>query len=133
VARLRPGLVQEHAILTAHSESDKVWSGAAPAVGAGPLLEVRDVVMQFGGLKALAGVDLAVRPGTIHGLIGPNGSGKSTMMNVLTGIYKPTGGSVALATAAGSQRLDGRTPSEIALAGVARTFQNVQLFREMTA
>ena len=90
--------------------------------------------MQFGGLKALNEVDLAVRPGTIHGLIGPNGSGKSTMMNVLTGIYKPTAGGVSLATGTdAARRLDGRTPSEIALSGVARTFQNVQLFREMTA
>jgi branched-chain amino acid transport system permease protein len=85
--------------------------------------------MQFGGLKALAGVDLDIRPGTIHGLIGPNGSGKSTMMNVLTGIYTPTSGSVALL----AQRIDSKTPSEIALGGVARTFQNVQLFHEMTA
>jgi ABC-type multidrug transport system fused ATPase/permease subunit len=61
--------------------------------GADPLLAINAIVMQFGGLKALAGVDLAVRPGTIHGLIGPNGSGKSTMMNVLTGIYTPTSGS----------------------------------------
>ncbi|MFE1597583.1 branched-chain amino acid ABC transporter ATP-binding protein/permease [Methylobacterium sp. ID0610] len=98
--------------------------------GADPLLKVEGVVMQFGGLKALAGVDLGIRPGTIHGLIGPNGSGKSTMMNVLTGIYRPTEGAVVLA---GESRLDGRTPSEIALSGVARTFQNVQLFREMTA
>ncbi|MGC5780172.1 ABC transporter permease subunit [Methylobacterium sp. NFXW15] len=100
--------------------------------GAEALLKVDQALMQFGGLKALAGVDLTVKPGTIHGLIGPNGSGKSTMMNVLTGIYKPTAGSVTLAVA-GGQRLDGRTPSEIALSGVARTFQNVQLFREMTA
>ncbi len=56
----------------------------------GPLLQVQQVVMQFGGLRALDRVDLAVMPGTIHGLIGPNGSGKSTMMNVLTGIYVPT-------------------------------------------
>lgn len=102
--------------------------------GADPLLKVERAVMQFGGLKALNEVDLAVRPGTIHGLIGPNGSGKSTMMNVLTGIYKPTAGSVSLATGTDAlKRLDGRTPSEIALSGVARTFQNVQLFREMTA
>jgi branched-chain amino acid transport system permease protein len=97
--------------------------------GADPLLKVDGAVMQFGGLKALAGVDLDVRPGTIHGLIGPNGSGKSTMMNVLTGIYTPTAGSVALL----GQRIDDKTPSEIALGGVARTFQNVQLFHEMTA
>ncbi|KAB0678994.1 ABC transporter permease subunit [Aureimonas leprariae] len=103
---------------------------AAPA---DPLLRVDAALMQFGGLKALAGVDLAVRPGTIHGLIGPNGSGKSTMMNVLTGIYVPTGGAVTLAGSTGPRRLDGLTPSRIAKAGVARTFQNVQLFREMTA
>jgi len=65
----------------------------------------------------------------VHGLIGPNGSGKSTMMNVLTGIYKPTAGKVEFAGAV----ISGRTPSEIALGGVARTFQNVQLFGEMTA
>ncbi len=76
--------------------------------------------MQFGGLKALAGVDLTVKPGTIHGLIGPNGSGKSTMMNVLTGIYKPTAAVRVTLAVAGGQRLDGRTPSEIALSGVAR-------------
>jgi branched-chain amino acid transport system permease protein len=97
--------------------------------GADPLLAINAIVMQFGGLTALAGVDLAVRPGTIHGLIGPNGSGKSTMMNVLTGIYTPTSGSVALING----RIDGKTPSAIALGGVARTFQNVQLFHEMTA
>ncbi|KQT55228.1 MULTISPECIES: ABC transporter permease subunit [unclassified Aureimonas] len=100
---------------------------------AGSLLKVDQALMQFGGLKALNNVDLDIRPGTIHGLIGPNGSGKSTMMNVLTGIYKPTGGTVTLAVAGGEKRLNGLTPSQIALSGVARTFQNVQLFREMTA
>jgi branched-chain amino acid transport system permease protein len=103
------------------------------AAGTGPILRVDQAVMQFGGLKALAGVDLNVEPGTIHGLIGPNGSGKSTMMNILTGIYKPTHGTVTLAVADSGRRLDGLKPSEIALSGVARTFQNVQLFREMTA
>jgi branched-chain amino acid transport system permease protein len=85
--------------------------------------------MQFGGLKALNEVDLHIRRGTIHGLIGPNGSGKSTMMNVLTGIYVPTAGSISFA----GQTLVGRTSSDIALSGIARTFQNVQLFGEMTA
>ena len=68
---------------------------AAPVVDKDrALLDVGQVIMQFGGLKALGGVDLVVKPGTIHGLIGPNGSGKSTMMNVLTGIYTPTAGEV---------------------------------------
>jgi branched-chain amino acid transport system permease protein len=93
------------------------------------LLSVDQILMQFGGLKALNQVNLDVKQGSVHGLIGPNGSGKSTMMNVLTGIYKPTAGAV---TFAGAQ-ISGRTPSEIALGGVARTFQNVQLFGEMTA
>ena len=93
------------------------------------LLRVEQALMQFGGLKALNQVDLNVTQGSVHGLIGPNGSGKSTMMNVLTGIYKPTAGKVEFAGAV----ISGRTPSEIALGGVARTFQNVQLFGEMTA
>ena len=93
------------------------------------LLDVEQVLMQFGGLKALNQVDMKVVQGSVHGLIGPNGSGKSTMMNVLTGIYKPTAGQVSFAGAV----ISGRTPSQIALGGVARTFQNVQLFGEMTA
>src|SRR5471032_3089979 len=92
------------------------------------LLNVDHVLMQFGGLKALNQVSLRVSQGSVHGLIGPNGSGKSTMMNVLTGIYQPTGGKVEFAGAV----ISGRTPSQIALGGVARTFQNVQLFGEMT-
>ena len=93
------------------------------------LLKVESVLMQFGGLKALNNVDLSIKRGTIHGLIGPNGSGKSTMMNVLTGIYVPTAGNVLFS----GQSVVGRTSSDIALSGIARTFQNVQLFGEMTA
>lgn len=95
----------------------------------GVLLSARQLLMQFGGLKALNQVDLQIAKGSVHGLIGPNGSGKSTMMNVLTGIYKPTDGVVEF----GGKVISGHTPSEIALGGVARTFQNVQLFGEMTA
>jgi branched-chain amino acid transport system permease protein len=102
---------------------------AAAASGPEELLKVRQLLMQFDGLKALNQVDLTVKRGTIHGLIGPNGSGKSTMMNVLTGIYVPTAGNIEFA----GQSLAGRTSSDIALSGVARTFQNVQLFGEMTA
>ena len=97
--------------------------------GAGELLSATGVLMQFGGLKALNNVDLSVQRGTIHGLIGPNGSGKSTMMNVLTGIYVPTAGDILFA----GKSVVGRTSSDIALSGIARTFQNVQLFGEMTA
>ncbi len=102
---------------------------AAPIVDKDrPLLNVGRVVMQFGGLKALGGVDLTVKPGTIHGLIGPNGSGKSTMMNVLTGIYTPTAGEVKFE----NHSLAGLKSPQIAALGVARTFQNVQLFGELT-
>jgi branched-chain amino acid transport system permease protein len=93
------------------------------------LLVAEGVLMQFGGLKALNQVDLRVQRATVHGLIGPNGSGKSTMMNVLTGIYEPTAGKVSFC----GRAVNGRTPSDIALSGIARTFQNVQLFGEMTA
>ena len=103
-------------------------SAGASEVG-GDLLIGQGVLMQFGGLKAINNVDLRVRRGTIHGLIGPNGSGKSTMMNVLTGIYVPTAGSIEFA----GRSVVGRTSSDIALSGIARTFQNVQLFGEMTA
>ncbi len=93
------------------------------------LLVANGVLMQFGGLKAINQVDLRIKRGTIHGLIGPNGSGKSTMMNVLTGIYVPTAGSIVFS----GRSVVGRTSSDIALSGIARTFQNVQLFGEMTA
>jgi branched-chain amino acid transport system permease protein len=105
------------------------FAGIKAEKGGGKLLRANKVLMQFGGLKALNDVDLEVARGSVHGLIGPNGSGKSTMMNVLTGIYKPTAGSVEFA----GHPITGRTPSQIALGGVARTFQNVQLFGEMTA
>ena len=99
------------------------------AKGHETILDVRGVLMQFSGLKALNNVNLNVRRGTIHGLIGPNGSGKSTMMNVLTGIYIPTAGAIEYR----GESIAGRTSSSIALSGIARTFQNVQLFGEMTA
>jgi branched-chain amino acid transport system permease protein len=110
-------------------QADPFAGARAEGKAGGELLRVEQVLMQFGGLKALNKVDLNVARGTVHGLIGPNGSGKSTMMNVLTGIYKPTAGGVVFA----GQGITGRTPSQIALGGIARTFQNVQLFGEMTA
>jgi branched-chain amino acid transport system permease protein len=105
------------------------FEGVEKGGAGGDLLRAEQILMQFGGLKALNLVDLNVARGSVHGLIGPNGSGKSTMMNVLTGIYKPTAGGVVFA----GQPITGRTPSQIALGGIARTFQNVQLFGEMTA
>ncbi|RYE35591.1 MAG: branched-chain amino acid ABC transporter ATP-binding protein/permease [Hyphomicrobiales bacterium] len=110
-------------------DESRVWGATATTTPAGgTLLDIRKVLMQFGGLKALNDIDMAVKPGTIHGLIGPNGSGKSTMMNVLTGIYTPSGGEIAFE----GQSLVGRNSPEIAAQGIARTFQNVQLFGELT-
>jgi len=118
---------------TAGADHGKDAIAVAASAGAlekgGDLLIAKDVLMQFGGLKAINQVDLHIKRGTIHGLIGPNGSGKSTMMNVLTGIYVPTAGSIDFA----GRSVIGRTSSDIALSGIARTFQNVQLFGEMTA
>ena len=112
----------------AHDES-KAWAAAPLSSNSQkPLLSAQKIVMQFGGLKALDRVDLSVKQGTIHGLIGPNGSGKSTMMNVLTGIYVPTEGAIEF----DGHALAGMKSPDIALCGVARTFQNVQLFGELT-
>jgi len=122
---------QGHAFQTIDRSKDAIMVAANTGhIAAGhDLLTAKGVLMQFGGLKAINQVDLHIKRGTIHGLIGPNGSGKSTMMNVLTGIYVPTAGSIDFA----GRSVVGRTSSDIALSGIARTFQNVQLFGEMTA
>jgi ABC-type branched-subunit amino acid transport system ATPase component/ABC-type branched-subunit amino acid transport system permease subunit len=127
--RFLPKVFEKHETITANSDASKIWGAAKPSVVAGTtLLDVKQILMQFGGLKALNQVDLDVKQGTIHGLIGPNGSGKSTMMNVLTGIYHPTAGAIAFE----GTSLVGKKSPEIAASGVARTFQNVQLFIELT-
>jgi branched-chain amino acid transport system ATP-binding protein len=92
------------------------------------LLEARGVTMRFGGLTAVDGVDLSVADGEIVGLIGPNGAGKTTFFNCLTGLYVPTEGEVRFA----GQTLPPR-PAKVTRAGVARTFQNIRLFANMTA
>jgi branched-chain amino acid transport system ATP-binding protein len=94
-----------------------------------PVLEARRVSMLFGGLKALADFDLAMRPRELVGLIGPNGAGKTTAFNAITGVYPPTSGDVLVA----GERVNGRKPHQICTRGVARTFQNIRLFRELTA
>ena len=94
-----------------------------------PLLELRDLKRYFGGVKALDGVTMTVREGGIHGLIGPNGSGKSTLVNVVSGLYSPTAGQMLLR----GQPLPRGSLLDTARAGVARTFQNLQLFTGMTA
>ncbi len=92
-------------------------------------LEVARVTMRFGGLTALADFSLAMRAGELVGLIGPNGAGKTTAFNAITGVYSPSDGEVRV----GGERVNGKRPHEICTMGVARTFQNIRLFRELTA
>ena len=92
------------------------------------VLRIDGLAKHFGGLKALDGVDLAVRRGSTHALIGPNGSGKSTFINVVTGLYRPTAGRITLA----GRDVTGTAPHERTRAGLARTFQNIRVFRGMT-
>jgi branched-chain amino acid transport system permease protein len=93
-----------------------------------PVLEIRGLAKHFGGLRALDGVDLTVRRGTVHALIGPNGSGKSTFINVVTGLYRPTAGRVSFL----GQDITYAAPYVRNRLGLARTFQNIRVFRGMT-
>ena len=93
------------------------------------LLHMDQVTIRFGGVVAIADLDLAVREGEILGLIGPNGAGKTSCFNIITGVYQPTSGVVRFA----GQALAGLKPHRITQMGVARTFQNIRLFPEMSA
>lgn len=92
------------------------------------LLDARDLVKRFGGLTAVSGMDLAVAPGAIVGLIGPNGSGKTTLFNLVSGLYRLDGGTVLFK----GQDVTGLSPHRIARLGLGRTFQIPALFRKMT-
>jgi branched-chain amino acid transport system ATP-binding protein len=93
------------------------------------LLEVQQAGKRFGGVQALEDVSFSIAAGEIYGLIGPNGAGKTTLFNVLTGVYVPDGGDFRF----GGRRLTGLGPHEIAAAGIARTFQNIRLFANLSA
>lgn len=94
-----------------------------------PLLEVSQLTVKFGGLVALNNFSLRVRAGEISGLIGPNGAGKTTVFNLISGVYRPTCGTIS----ASGKTLVGLSANQIALAGVARTFQNIRLFSGLNA
>ena len=94
------------------------------AASSGNVLDITQLQKNFGGVRALAGVDLAVAPGTVHGLIGPNGSGKSTFVNVVTGVYSPDGGEIKIE----GRTISPRAPHGMAELGVTRTFQTIRLF-----
>jgi branched-chain amino acid transport system ATP-binding protein len=93
-----------------------------------PALEIENLTMQFGGLKAVSDLNLNIQPQAIYGMIGPNGAGKTTVFNLLTGIYHPTSGKIS----AFGRNLVGCKPYQIAKQGVARTFQNIRLFKNIS-
>ena len=99
-----------------------------------PILDVKQLTMDFGGLRALDQVDLDVRPGEIVALIGPNGAGKTTFFNCITGIYDPTRGDVSITNPKDGRRrrINGLKPNLVTERGLARTFQNIRLFQNMT-
>jgi len=92
------------------------------------MLEVKNLGISFGGLRAVDGFNIKIEKGQLYGLIGPNGAGKTTIFNMLTGVYKPTDGLIEL----DGQNVTGKKTIEINKAGIARTFQNIRLFKELT-
>lgn len=92
------------------------------------MLEVTNLGISFGGLRAVDGFNLSIREGELYGLIGPNGAGKTTVFNLLTGVYKPSDGRVLL----DGQDITGKRIIDINKAGIARTFQNIRLFTDLT-
>ena len=105
------------------------YRAPAPLSGGGPLLEVRDLTLRFGGLTAVDGLSLNVEEGAIAGLIGPNGAGKTSAFNAISGFYRPASGSVRFM----GRDITGRPPHKVCREGISRTFQNIRLFANETA
>lgn len=97
------------------------------------ILEVKNLSRHFGGLTAVANVSMEINQGELIGLIGPNGAGKTTLFNLLTGVYEPSEGLIELNTNGKKTQIGGLPPYKITNMGVARTFQNIRLFKSMTA
>jgi branched-chain amino acid transport system ATP-binding protein len=97
-----------------------------------PLLDVKQLTKNFGGLAAVSNVTLHLEENELVGLIGPNGAGKTTLFNLLTGVYVPSEGDVILEHNGDKKRLNGIKPFKIADLGLARTFQNIRLFKDLT-
>jgi branched-chain amino acid transport system ATP-binding protein len=93
------------------------------------LLDVQDLSIHFGGVKAVQNVSFSIDAGIVYAVIGPNGAGKTTLFNLITGIYTPTSGSILL----DGQSIAGKSPDVLARQGVARTFQNLQICMNMSA
>jgi branched-chain amino acid transport system ATP-binding protein len=109
-------------------EGGHAMTTTAVSLESKPVLDARDLTIVFGGLTAVDSFNLKVMPRSVVGLIGPNGAGKTTVFNLLTGVYLPTRGGLSL----NGRELTGSKPFDIAAAGVARTFQNIRLFKELT-
>ena len=92
------------------------------------LLEVKNLSISFGGLRAVDDFNISIKQGCLYGLIGPNGAGKTTVFNLLTGVYKPNEGIITL----GGKNITGKKTIEINQEGIARTFQNIRLFKELS-
>ena len=93
------------------------------------LLEVKQLSIQFGGVKAVQNVSFSIEAGIVYAVIGPNGAGKTTLFNLITGVYTPTSGTILL----DGESIAGKAPNELARRGVARTFQNLQICMNMSA
>ena len=93
-----------------------------------PMLEVKNLGISFGGLRAVDNFNMTIEKGQLYGLIGPNGAGKTTIFNMLTGVYKPTDGKICL----DGEDITGKSTMEINKEGIARTFQNIRLFSDLT-
>lgn len=93
------------------------------------LLEVKQLSIQFGGVKAVQNVSFSIEAGIVYAVIGPNGAGKTTLFNLITGVYTPTSGEIKL----DGESIQGKAPNELACRGVARTFQNLQICMNMSA
>lgn len=93
------------------------------------LLDVTNLSIHFGGVKAVQSVSFSIDPGIIYSVIGPNGAGKTTLFNLITGVYTPTSGEIRL----DGESIQGKSPNQLAERGMARTFQNLQVCMNMTA
>ncbi len=96
------------------------------------LLKVEDLTKNFGGLTAVSEVDFEIKENELIGLIGPNGAGKTTLFNLLTGVYKPSGGTIEFTVDGETHELGGKKTHDIGALGVSRTFQNIRLFRNLS-
>ncbi|MDF2888344.1 MAG: transporter related protein [Lacrimispora sp.] len=92
------------------------------------LLEIKNLGISFGGLRAVDNFSITIEKGQLYGLIGPNGAGKTTIFNLLTGVYKPNAGTILL----DGNNITGKKTVDINRAGIARTFQNIRLFKDLT-